>query len=159
MITQMRTKQKSSTLSIAISLTVTHMRWCANAYHTQHITHIPSMTNDLRKCVPNKSSILSHCHTHDDAQMRTTHNISHIPSITNDLRKCVPNKRQKLYSLYILLLLHTWWYTQLRTTHKISHIQCIKTMQFVIRIYAYKILSYLYAYTHMRKRRLKRGRT
>ena len=25
---------------------------------------------------------LSHCHTHDDAQMRTTHNISHIPSMT-----------------------------------------------------------------------------
>ena len=42
----------------------------------------------------------------------------------------------------------------MRTTHKTSHIQCIKTMQFVMRIYAYKILSYLYAYTHMRKRRL-----
>ena len=42
--------------------------------------------------------------------------------------------------------------------HKISHIQCIKTMQFAIRIYAYKILSYLYAYTHLRKRRLTRGR-
>ena len=52
----------------------------------------------------NKSSILSHCHTHDDAQMRTTHNISHIPSITNDLRKCVPNKSS---TLSILLLSHT----------------------------------------------------
>ena len=51
-----------------------------------------------------KLYILSHCHTHDDAQMRTTHNISHIPSITNDLHKCVPNKSS---TLSILLLSHT----------------------------------------------------
>jgi len=62
--------------------------------------------------------------------------------------------KQKLYSFYSLTLTHMMWYTQMRTTHKTSHIQCIKTMQFVMRIYAYKILSYLYAYTHMRKRRL-----
>ena len=50
------TKQKLYTLSI-----VTLSLLCDDAQMrtTHNISHIPSMTNDLRKCAPNKSSTLS----------------------------------------------------------------------------------------------------
>ena len=78
-----------------------------------------------------KLYILSLSHT-CDAQMRTTCNISHIPSITNDLRKCVLNKSS---TLSLFSYSHTHDDIRNCVPHTISHIQCIKTMQFVIRIY------------------------
>ena len=83
--TQMRTPNKSSTLSIA-TLSLSHTWDDAQMRTTHNILHIPSMTNDLRKCAPNKSSTLfyfSNSHTHDVIY----------------LRKCVPHTKHHTYSV------------------------------------------------------------
>jgi hypothetical protein len=81
--TQMRTPNKSSTLSIA-TLSLSYTWDDAQMRTTHNILHIPSMTNDLRKCAPNKSSTLfyfSNSHTHDViyfyANAYHTQNITH----------------------------------------------------------------------------------
>ena len=84
MITQMRTKQKSSTLSI-YTLSLSHTWDDAQMRTTHNISHIPSMTNDSRKCArPNKSSTLSISLT-----------LTHIC----DIRKCVPHTKHHTYSV------------------------------------------------------------
>ena len=51
---------------------------------THNISHIPSMTNDSRKCAPNKSSTLSISLT-----------LTHICNV----RKCVPHTKHHTYSV------------------------------------------------------------
>ena len=83
------------------------------------------MTNDYANAYQTKAltlsiELLSHCHTHDDAQIRTTHNISHIPSMTNDLRKCAPNKSSTL-SIFYNSHTHDVIYANAYHTQNITH--------------------------------------
>ena len=91
MITQMRTKQKLYILSLSHTCD-------AQMRTTRNISHIPSITNDLRKCVLNKSSTLSlfsYSHTHDD------------------IRNCVPHSKYHTYSVSRLCSL-SYAYTHIR---------------------------------------------
>ena len=112
----------------------------ANAYQTKALYSLTVTHMMMRKCVPH------------------TQHITHSFYYQWFMQMCT---KQKLYSLYSLTLTHMMIYAIAYHTQNITH-QCIKTMKFVIRhthIRIYKILSYLYAYTHMRKRRVTRGRT
>ena len=83
---------------------------------------------------------LSHCHTHDDAQMRTTHNISHIPSNTNDLCKCVPNFEDQTKAL---LFLFSYFHTHDDIRNCVPH---TKYHTYSVS----RLCSLSYAYTHIK---------
>ena len=77
-----QTKKLYSLYSYTLSLSHT---WDDAQMRTTHnISHIPSMTNDSRKCAPNKSSTLSISLT-----------LTHIC----DIHKCVPHTKHHTYSV------------------------------------------------------------
>ena len=122
MITQMRTKQKLYNLSLS------HTWWCANAYHTEHVTHSFYYQWFTQMCTKQKLYSLylyslTVTHMASDAQMRTTHNISHIPflwlliyanayqtkalyslTVTHMMmRKCVPHTTYHTFLLWLMI--------------------------------------------------------
>ena len=90
------------------SLTVTHM-WCANAYHTQHITHSFYYQWFTQMCTKQKFyslSILLLSHTWWYTQLRTTHKISHIQCIKT-MKFVIRHTHIRIYKILSYLYAYT----------------------------------------------------
>ena len=80
----------------------------------------------LRKCIPipNKSSILSHCHTHVMMRKCVPHTTYHTfllrPMIYANVYQTLKTK-QKLYSFYSLTFTHMMIYAIAYHTQNITH--------------------------------------